>query len=395
MFLYFIFNDAFCREVGKMNSSLQLEKDISSLAVGKPEHLNLSFNFNKVKTFLLNGKKIASSIATSNGIVILENTGKLYYLNGKNPNDILWNVSLTNSQKIYGGGLSYAFDKLLYPQGIILCIVDNVLYGVDVSTSKIMWKQVLRNIVDGNPVVINNGKNVAVLTVDNYLFIFNVSDGQFLWSYQGALSDIKKMSSLSPAFNVKNDILTLLLPNGNVIALNSYNGDKLWDLVLNKESFSLVDDISITPITEGDELFIVNYDHDLVSINVLSGQVNWVEKLNVKVVSPIINSNIFIITRDNILVAFNVKNKTIMWKCNLLNKVRKNSGFRKPNKWFSPILTGNKIWVLNDSGYLLKIDSALGVIEKVSNVPKPSYEPMILNFSMYFITKGHGLAVIS
>lgn len=394
IFLCFLLNDVLCADINKADLLLQPKKDV--LINKHAEYLNSGVDFSKIKTFLLDGKQVASSIIIDNGIIILNDSGELYYINDQNPKDILWHLSLTNAPKIYSGGLAYSFNKLLYTKGVILCIVDNVLYGIDVSHSNIIWKQVLRNIVDGNPVIINDGKNVAVLTADNYLFVFNINDGKLLWSYQGVSSDIKKMSSLSPAFNVKNNILTLLLPNGNVVALNSYNGSKIWDLVLSKNNLSIVDSISITPVTSEDELLIVNHDQDLVDINVLSGQINWVEKLNVKVVSPIINENVFIITNDDVLIAFNIKNKAIMWKCNLLNKIQKNIGITKRNKWFPPILASDSIWVLNDNGFLLKINSISGVIEKINNVPRSSYHmPMIDNLSMYFITKEQKLAVIS
>ncbi|WP_264719169.1 PQQ-like beta-propeller repeat protein [Wolbachia endosymbiont (group A) of Lasioglossum morio] len=84
-------------------------------------------------------------------------------------------LDLSDSHKTIGR-MSAACSK--YCRKIYLAI-DNVLYGINRTT--VMWKKELKSPVKGNPTIFND--RLAVLTMDNYLYMLDMENGNTIWSY--------------------------------------------------------------------------------------------------------------------------------------------------------------------------------------------------------------------
>lgn len=106
--------------------------------------------------------------------------------------------------------------SLLRHRGNVFFIVDNVLHTIDAKTGEIQWEKELRAPVRGKAAVINN--KLVVLTIDNYLYVFDIKDGSFVWTYQNGINEVRGLYSISPA--ISNDKIIAPFSNGELIAFN-------------------------------------------------------------------------------------------------------------------------------------------------------------------------------
>ncbi|WP_341818774.1 PQQ-binding-like beta-propeller repeat protein [Wolbachia endosymbiont (group B) of Ennomos erosarius] len=322
-------------------------------------------------------------VLTEDSVILSDKHGALYSFDIDNSKAMNWKLHLSHRKKISN-------MSLLRHRGNVFFIVDNVLHTIDAKTGEIQWEKELRAPVRGKAAVINN--KLVVLTIDNYLYVFDIKDGSFVWTYQNGINEVRGLYSISPA--ISNDKIIAPFSNGELIAFNE-DGKKLWS---QKLATNLLDtqltDVTTTPRVFGDTLIATNNSY-IYGIDVRSGNILWSKSLQVKSVSdiesyysPLIppkeqkaGGRIFIVTKDDKIIGLDIKNGETVWASDLIENTQ----------LFAPIMHAHTLWVTSNKGSMFAFpgsESAGKVVKVPGNV---FHTPVFTRNKIYVTTEKNGV----
>nr|WP_225537417.1 PQQ-binding-like beta-propeller repeat protein [Wolbachia endosymbiont of Mansonella perstans] len=266
----------------------------------------------------------AAPVLTGNSIILADKHGTLYFFDVNSSRALNSKLHLPHRKKI--GNMS-----LLCHRGIVFFIVNNVLNPIDAKIGEAQWEKGLRAPVRGKAIVTNN--ELIVLTINNYLYAFDIKDGSSISTYQNGINVVRGLYSISPA--ISNDKIIALFSNGELIAFNE-DGKKLWSqkLATNLLNTQLTD-VTTIPIVLDDTLVATN-DFYIYGIDIKSKNILWSKPLQVKSVSDIVSyysplipakeqrtcGRIFVVTKDNKIIGVDIRNGKTVWTSDLIENTQ-------------------------------------------------------------------------
>ncbi|WP_230957600.1 PQQ-binding-like beta-propeller repeat protein [Ehrlichia ruminantium] len=329
------------------------------------------FNIGKMHTLSLKMQNKVIPVILGDRIIFLGKDNILYSVNKQNLEQYYWKLSLPKNEKLYRAGVVYA-------QNVIICAVDDNVYGIDAETGQIKWEKSLISVIAGSPIIVHD--RLIIVTVDNYLYSFNLIDGSLLWSSQESIPEVKSYDSFSAASS--GDIVVLSFSNGKVVAFNSVNGLKMWE---SSVSDSLDSNIGFTygvflSATKQNVVVVDKY-RNILDIDIESGKRKWSKKLNVQGISGI-EENYVIAVIDDKLASLDINTGEFLWQYDLLQCKKS-----KAQWWSIPTVVNNSVLVIGSNGCVILVDAKSGTLKSVNYVlPSSYYVPVFVNSSMYIIT---------
>ncbi len=278
--------------------------------------------------------------AVVDGAVYAAGSDDLYKLDPSNGNQI-WKV--TCGDDVANGVGS---DGKYVAVGTIKGEVE--VYDAD---GKQLWKQRLPSEMSAPPLV--GSGFVFVRTNDSRVTAFDAASGEMRWRYQGqnpALSlRVPRQMKFSPA--------GVLVPqsNGKLLALDA-NGRTVFDAVIAQpkgitEVERLVDVVG-APLVDARMICASAFQGNVVCMNSQNGQLQWAQQVDA-VSGPVSDgSHVYIVTSRGEIKAFGYETGTEIWtNSDLL--------WRSPS---APAVIGNHLLVGDYDGYVHVLDSLTGKI---------------------------------
>ncbi|AHC39298.1 quinoprotein [Ehrlichia muris AS145] len=300
-------------------------------------------------------------------IIFLSKDGVLHSVDSKDVKKCYWELQVTKHTNLYRA-------SILYSENLILYIVDDNVYGIDFETGQIKWQKELRSVIAGSPVVIDN--HLMVVTVDNYLYFFNVSDGSLISSNQESLPEVKSYSSLSSASY--GDMVIFSFSNGKIAAFNSLNGLKIWESNISNANVAFNNGVSLQAANS--TVIAIDKLHSISNIDIESGNTRWSKKLKIQGISKIEEGNIAAVI-DNKLVLMSIDTGDFLWQYDLLQHGK------SKNQWSSPVIMNDEILVIGNDGCVILIDYRSGALKLVNYIlPSAYYIPVLVDSSIYVVT---------
>ncbi|MGL9759353.1 MAG: PQQ-binding-like beta-propeller repeat protein [Wolbachia sp.] len=306
-------------------------------------------------------------------------------------------LDLSDSHKTIGR-MSAACSK--YCRKIYLAI-DNVLYGINRTT--VMWKKELKSPVKGNPTIFND--RLAVLTMDNYLYMLDMENGNTIWSYHmpNHNGSNQPASSYYTSPVVMYNTVFVPFSNGKLVAFDK-GGKKLWSYKL--PSTNLLDtqltDITTTPVVKRNVLIATN-NSTVVAIDVKSGSLLWSKPIQAKNISDGImhalscppqvedigGNEFFVVDTKNEIMKVAIPDGQIIWSTNLVvNDELKDAYYARP------VIECGKLFIVSNKGIMLLLDEKSGMIEEIVSIPEGVYHTPVTDLAVgdyYFTTEKKGV----
>ena len=305
-----------------------------------------------------------------NKIVFLDKDGVLCSVNSQDFTEYYWKLDITKGNKLYRASVLYSGNMILYA-------ADDNVYGIDFETGEIKWQKSLRSIIAGAPIVV--GDNLIVVTVDNFLYSFSITNGALSWSIQESLPEVKSYNSLSSTSY--GDVVIVSFSNGKIVALNSLNGLKMWEAGISSNVANSI------PFSNGVSLqaakgsvIAVDKLHNISNIDIESGKTRWSKNLRVQNISQV-EGNSIISVIDGKLTLLNVDTGEFVWQYDLLQHGKSKI------QWSIPIVKDGNVFVIGNDGCLVVVDSKSGTLKLVNYILSSSYYvPIFVDSSVYVIT---------
>ena len=207
----------------------------------------------------------------------------------------------------FGGGLAYADGKLYMTSGFRL------VAQLDANTGRVGWRTRTDTPIHGAPTVV--GGRVMTVALDNTLLTFDAATGAPGWTNQGLSEPARIMNSSSPA--VSGDTVVEGFGSGELVALRTSNGNDLWNEALSRASrtsaLSEIRDIPGRPVIYGGDVFAVSHSGVFAATDLRTGTARWSLPV-VGITAPLPEGDVvYVVAKDGQLICASRESGQIYW----------------------------------------------------------------------------------
>jgi len=310
--------------------------------------------------------------------------GKLFVLDGagnviaSSLSDIskpLWKTStLSRKTKRYtiGGGIAYNNGTLLVTAGY------EEIIALAAATGQELWRKPVGNIIRSAPAAGND--KVAVLTIDDHLYVFNRINGELLWTHEGIPEAVGVLNNAPPLIASGG----VLLPeqSGELTVFNDVTGREIWSANLSYShmpgSFPL-NGLTQSPVITEKNIYVTSVSNGLNSLNPATGEAAWKQAVGDILSIWVGGDYIYAIDIHNELVCINAPDGRVKWLTQLPELSNpKNKDTRIIAS--GPVLAGGKLYVTLSSGEMTVVSPFDGKVVATLPIEKNvTMAPVVAN----------------
>jgi len=319
-----------------------------------------------------------SPLVANDSIIISDDVGNIFNINQKGK--IKWkrNIYKKLYKKIYKN-LSLFIDKE------IIYVSDNIgfIYAIKLVSGEIIWIKNQGVPLKSNLKVFDN--KIFVVNQDNKVICLDATDGSKIWDIRSISSFIKLQNFLALAISEKGDLITLSSA-GDLMKIDANNGRIYWSLNATATTFAHdTDFLNSSDIVISDDSIIFFASSSIFSFNFVNGTLNWKKNILSKITPIIDGNNIFLVSNDGFFINLEKTSGETIWSTNILKILKK----RKQKTEISGVIMGSgKIYVTTQNGFLIICSASTGKVEGFKKIGESiTANPIITNGSLYLLTK--------
>ena len=319
-------------------------------------------------------------IFLNEGMIFFENKGTIIKY-GKN-NKILWkNNHYSKAEKKLFPKLYFIKDN----QNLIVADTISKLYSIDINTGNLNWSKY--NSYPFNSDIKKYNDKFFVIDYKNTLRCYFINDGSECWN-------VKTEGS----FTLSNTKTSLILVDnkiifnnsvGEITAVNTETGMLLWQLPTQSSNiiYETYNFQTSELVSDGNSIYFSNNKNEFYSIDVNSGSINWINKINSNISPIIIENLIFTVSNEGFLFVIEKNNGNIIRITDAYVQYKKKN--RSEIKPIGFAIGDKNLYLTNSDGKIIIIDLSLGDIIKIEKVSRNLVsKPLIFQNNLYLIRNG-------
>lgn len=285
---------------------------------------------------------------------------------------------------------------------------DGMYYGYDIETLMSSYSFIdtidFIDLLDNKalaPIMSTQLKSEAsspAVGIDNLIFVklddgdtsaINIEDNNLEWNYKGRNVPLSIKGSGAIAY--QNNNIYVPRDDGNIISLVASSGKLNWLASISPRSgrneLESLRDVEISPVISNGVLFIGSYQGNLISIDILNGNIIWSRPMSVMSHFSVDDSSLYISDDAGYIYSIDRYNGDIQWKQKIPNNIQSTQTF----------IMNNYILSLSVEGHVIvidKIDGKLLVFERVLNDIDPQINSLLQDKTLYIVSKNGRLNAI-
>ena len=319
-------------------------------------------------------------IFLADGLIFFDKKGTIIkYDNNQN---ILWKKNhYSKAEKKLKPKLNFVVDNNN------LIISDNIskYYSVNINTGELNWSK--NNTYPFNSEIKKHKDSIFIVDYNNTLKCYNVENGSECWQLQTENSFTLSSSKLS--LIIVDEMIVFSNTIGDITAADIETGSIIWQLpTQNTNIINETYNFKISKlVSDGQSIFFLNNKNEFYSVDLKTGIINWVNKINSNLTPIIISNLIFIVSNEGYLNVVDKNKGKIIRVTNLFKNYK-----IKKRKDVNPIgfaIGNTKLYLTNTDGKMIIVDLSLGNVistEKVSG--NFTSRPFIFNQNLFIIRNG-------
>ena len=259
--------------------------------------------------------------------------------------------------------------------------------------NKILWAKDYKVPFRSNLKIVNN--KLIASNQNNNLYFLKKNSGEILNQIPTGETSVKNefISNLS-IFN--SDKLFFLNTYGSLYSIDIESSRIDWFLNLNSTT-----DLTISQLFYGTQIIndskniIVSSNKKTFIIDAYSGEIK--KRFNFAIsIKPIIHkNNVFLLTKNNFLVAINLDSNNILYSYNISDYLNQFKSSNNENIIFEFMFINNEIFLFLKNSYLLKFD-IYGKFKDTIKIPSSiTTKPISINSSILFLSKKNKLVILN
>ncbi len=282
-----------------------------------------------------------------------------------------------------GGGLAYADGMLFVTTGF------GAITALDATTGGQVWVQDLDAPGTSAPTVV--GDLVYVVGRDSTAWALEKDSGRIRWQVFGTPSIANFSGGAGVAAN--DEIAVIPFPSGEVVGVFPLGGLRRWSTIVSGdrlgEAAANISDIAGDPVLVGDRAYVGNFSGRLVALNSFDGDRIWTASEGA--ISPVwaTGNAVFLINDLNQLVRLDASDGSPVWKIELPQftetRVRQR---RTVFAHYGPILAGGRLIVASSDGLIRSFDPTSGAgIGQLAIPGGAASHPVVAANTLYVVSK--------
>jgi len=332
------------------------------------------YKFSKIKNF--NQFEPVISFNKEN-VIFFDNKGTILQFNENSK--LVW-------KKNYYTKIEQKLDPILQfaNDDKYLIVADNLTkyYMLDLRNGNLVWSK--KNLAPFNSQIKIYKDRFFIIDFSNTLRCISMKSGKEIWNLKTETSFIRSQKKLS--MTIIGGVIYFNNSLGDISAVKIDDGELLWQLpttsnIIVESAFSLeTSDI----IADENNLFFSNNKNQFFSIDIKSGNFQWVNKVNSNIRPTLVGNFLITVSLEGYLIVIDKITGNIIKVTDVFN----NFNSKKRDKIFpTGFVVGIKnIYLSTNIGRLLVIDIKSGkTISTVKVDSEKISRPFILNESLYLV----------
>jgi outer membrane protein assembly factor BamB len=226
------------------------------------------------------------------------------------------------------------------------------IVALDASNGSERWRKTIGSEVLARPLI---AKDIVVIrTVDGHVEGMAVTDGSQRWAVDEQVPRLTLRGTAPPV--LAGDRIIAGFDSGKVLAIDSRNGDVLWDAIVNaphgRTELERLSDIDSPVRVSGDDIFVVGFQGRVAMLALDSGQIWWARDASSYRGFAMDDDNIYLTNADSVVVAMKRNDGSVLWEQDTM----------KRRGLTAPAIDGDALVVGDFEGYLHWLDKATGEI---------------------------------
>lgn len=282
--------------------------------------------------------------------------------------ELLWDKKLGNKDD---NGISLIKSD----NGLIALSQKGQIFALDFK-GKVLWQKDLDSPFRNNP-TLYKGK-LYLLSANNDVWALNDANGKEIWHYktEAPITFLQQMGTPAVLAN------TLIVPfsSGLVMAFDKDTGAYLWEQdMTGAKAFDRISNISqmtASPVIDGKTVFLFGHANRSGAFDLKDGSKIWTITHGGQL-TPVINGNaIFVLTSDNVLMALNKNNGHLFWQQKIPEIKGKKALF----------IQDKAIWVIGEEK-IISLDITKGQIIQEIKSEITGSRPILTGDGWYYLTQ--------
>lgn len=299
----------------------------------------------------------------------------------------LWKTKLNGSSKgaaYAGGGMTYAKGALYVASGF------NEIYSLEAATGNVLWKQTLKGLVRTAP-LFHEGR-LYVLTNDNQMVVIDANTGEKEWAHTGLIEQTSIIGSATPV--MVDDLIIIPHSTGELYMVDTEDQKEMWSKIIalnrtntNSHSFK---DINVSPMVQGRWVYVASDNGLFTAVDVHTGTPLWNREIFVAGHPWVEGDFIYLLTRDNELLSLHVRDGAVKW---IIDLPKGKAGEKL--HWNGPVLAGDRLLLAGAHGELITVSPYTGQVSNTVSIPNDVYlPPVVVDGKVFVLNNEAQLAVM-
>ena len=321
---------------------------------------------------------ISSPLIYDRSIIFSDNNGTIF--NITLGGEIIWKKNIYQKvyKKIYKNLVFSIYQNNLY-------VADNLgfIYSINLLNGKVEWIK-NHSIPLKSDIKIYDNK-IFLINQDNRIICFNTKDGTKIWDIRTISSFIKLQNFLSSAVSKQGDLI-VMNSTGDLLKTKTNNGNILWSFnTLATPMLHDADFFKSSKIVISENNIIISVKSSIFSFDLNTGYNNWSQEVSTVGTPILVGNKIFIVTDNGFFVILDQNDGKIISSTNILKVLKKG----KQNTVITGYIMGSgKIYSTTSNGYLIVSSAASGKVENFKKIGYPIVSsPIISDGKLYILTK--------
>ena len=333
------------------------------------------YKFSKIKNFYQYDPKISFY---NDDIIFFDNKGSILRFN--KDSNLVWKINnYQKFEKRQNPVLFFASNKKK------LIVADNIskYYALDIETGKVLWSK--NNTAPFNSQIKIYKDKFFIIDFENILRAYSIADGREIWNIKTENSLVRSQKKLSMV--IIKDKVYFNNSLGDISAVEIETGELIWQrptqstLTYDEGYFLKTSDI----IADAQTLFFSNNKNQFYSLDIKTGGVNWIQKINSNLRPTLVDDYIFTISLKGYLIILEKNSGNIIRITDLFKGIKPKIKNKILPTGF--IVGKNNIYLTTDHGRLLVADIKSGKIINIIKIDKNKItRPSVLNNNLFIIT---------
>ncbi|MGB0507075.1 MAG: PQQ-binding-like beta-propeller repeat protein [Pikeienuella sp.] len=288
----------------------------------------------------------------------------------------------------FGGGVAIAGSRLFATTGF------GDVIALDAATGDELWRVRMSAPSRAAPAATEN--IVIAIARDNTAYGLAPDTGEIVWRLPGAAAGAGILGGASAAISRAGGFAVVPFGSGEVVAVAAVNGRRAWSDVLSggRRGFasSTISDISSDPVIVGFAVVVGNHSGRMAAFDARSGRRVWSREFGA--MSPVWadGQTLFLVTDDAQLVRLHLLDGTTMWAQPL-------KSYKYPEEregaiaYGGPVLAGGRLLATSSDEKLLSFDPLTG--EALGEISISGLRPVtpVVSGGMVFVVTENGSLV--